>query len=95
MSRTYFSSIKLFLPELEVDALHGGLCDHVPLAPGLGDGHGGGGGKGSLTNENRVLLKRSGNIKLLTEQSIEIDGDYFDKGPAEIFVKKGSIQLKI
>ena len=43
------------LPELEVDALHGGLGDHVPLAPGLGDGHGGGGGKGGLTNENRVL----------------------------------------
>ena len=45
--------------------------------------------------EPDVLLKRSGHIKLLTSQSIEIDGDYFDKGPAEIFVKKGSIQLKI
>merc|ERR1719180_439909 len=35
-------------PELEVDALHGGLGDHVPLARGLGDGHGGGGGQSGL-----------------------------------------------
>jgi len=45
--------------------------------------------------EPDVLLKKSGTIKLLSNQSIEIDGDYFDKGPAEIFVKKGSIRLKI
>ncbi|MDA9681455.1 YegS/Rv2252/BmrU family lipid kinase [bacterium] len=51
--------------------------------------------KGLHLTESDVLLKRSGHIKLLTSQSIEIDGDYFDKGPAEIFVKKGSIQLKI
>ena len=51
--------------------------------------------KGLHLTEPDVVLKRSGNIKLLSEQSIEIDGDYFDKVPAEIFVKKGSIQLKI
>jgi diacylglycerol kinase family enzyme len=51
--------------------------------------------KGLHLTESDVLLKRSGNIKLLSQQSIEIDGDYFDKGPAEIFVKKASIQLKI
>ena len=51
--------------------------------------------KGLHLTESDVLLKRSGNIKLVSKQSIEIDGDYFDKGPAEIFVKKGSIQLKI
>ena len=51
--------------------------------------------KGLHLVESDVLLKRSENIKLLSDQSIEIDGDYFDKGPAEIFVKKGSIQLKI
>ena len=51
--------------------------------------------KGLHLTDPDVLLKRSGNIKLLTTQSIEIDGDYFDKGPAEIFVKKHSIQLKI
>ena len=41
------------------------------------------------------MLKRSGEIKLLTTQAIEIDGDFFDNGPAEIFVKNDSIQLKI
>jgi diacylglycerol kinase family enzyme len=51
--------------------------------------------KGLHLTEPDVLLKRSGEIQLLSHQSIEIDGDYFDKGPAEIFVKKASIQLKI
>jgi diacylglycerol kinase (ATP) len=51
--------------------------------------------KGLHLTEPDVLLKRSGEIQLLSRQSIEIDGDYFDKGPAEIFVKKASIQLKI
>ena len=51
--------------------------------------------KGLHLTEPDVLLKRSGEIQLLSRQSIEIDGDYFDKGPAEIFIKKGSIQLKI
>merc|ERR1711874_471244 len=34
--------------EADVDRLHGGLGDHVPLAPGLADGHDRGGGHGSL-----------------------------------------------
>jgi diacylglycerol kinase (ATP) len=51
--------------------------------------------KGLHLTEPDVLLKRSGEIQLLSCQSIEIDGDYFDKGPAEIIVKKASIQLKI
>ena len=51
--------------------------------------------KGLHLTDSDVLLKRSGEIKLLTSQAIEIDGDYFDNGPAEIFVKKHSIQLKI
>ncbi len=51
--------------------------------------------KGLHLTDPDVLLRRSGKIELLTNQSIEIDGDYFGKGPAEIFVKKHSIQLKI
>ena len=33
---------------MELDALHGGLGDHGPAAPRLGDGHGGGAGQGRL-----------------------------------------------
>ena len=36
------------LPELQLDALHSGLRDHRPVAPGLGNGHHGGGGHGGL-----------------------------------------------
>ena len=51
--------------------------------------------KGLHLTDPDVVLKRSGEIKLLTTQAIEIDGDFFDNGPAEIFVKNDSIQLKI
>ena len=36
------------LPELQLYALHSGLRDHRPVAPGLTDGHHGGGGHGRL-----------------------------------------------
>ena len=35
-------------PELELDALHGGLCDHGPVPTSLGDGHDRGRGQGGL-----------------------------------------------
>ena len=54
----------LDLPELEVDALHGGLGDHVPLAPGLCDGHGGGRGQGSLTNEKSVYSNDQSEVSI-------------------------------
>ena len=31
----------------------------------------------------------------MTNQAIEIDGDYFGQGPAEIFIKKRAIRFKI
>merc|ERR1712172_407379 len=37
--------------ELELDALDGGLGDHGPVAPLLGDGHHWGGGQGSLPKD--------------------------------------------
>ena len=40
-------------------------------------------------------VKKSDKIYLKTQQPIEIDGDFFDYGPADISVKKHSIQLKI
>ena len=61
----------LDLPELEVDALHGGLGDHVPLAPGLCEGHDGGRGQGGLTNEKRVLKAMTNQRKAFTFLSMK------------------------
>ena len=51
--------------------------------------------KGLHLTDADVILKKADKIYLKTKQSIEIDGDFFDYGPAEISVKKHSIQLKI
>ena len=51
--------------------------------------------KGLHLKEPSVFVKKTGNIKLLTEQAIEIDGDYFGHGPADIFIKKRAIRFKI
>jgi len=41
------------------------------------------------------LVKKASKIKLLSEIEIEIDGDFFSVGPAEIFVKKRAFLFKI
>ena len=51
--------------------------------------------RGLHLREPSVFLKKTSNIKLLTKQAIEIDGDYFGNGPAEIFIKKRAIRFKI
>ena len=51
--------------------------------------------KGLHLTDPDVILKKSDQILLKTKQPIEIDGDFFDYGPAKISVKKHSIQLKI
>ena len=51
--------------------------------------------KGLHLTDPDVILKKSDKITLKSNQPIEIDGDFFDYGPAEISVKKHSIQLKI
>ncbi len=51
--------------------------------------------KGLHLTDSDVILKKSDKILLKTQQPIEIDGDFFDYGPADISVKKHSIQLKI
>ena len=51
--------------------------------------------KGLHLTDQDVILKKSDKIFLKTKQPIEIDGDFFDYGPAKISVKKHSIQLKI
>ena len=51
--------------------------------------------KGLHLTDPDVIVKKADKILLKSEQPIEIDGDFFDYGPAEISVKKHSIQLKI
>ena len=51
--------------------------------------------KGLHLTDPDVMVKKSDKIFLKSEQPIEIDGDFFDYGPAKISVKKHSIQLKI
>ncbi len=51
--------------------------------------------KGLHLTEPDVILKKSNKLTLLTPNTIEVDGDYFDQGPAEINVKKEAILLKI
>lgn len=51
--------------------------------------------KGLHLKEPSVLLKKTSIIKLMTGQAIEIDGDYFGHGPAEIIIKKRAIRFKI
>ena len=51
--------------------------------------------KGLHLREEQVLVKKASKIKLLSEIEIEIDGDFFSVGPAEIFVKKRAFLFKI
>ena len=51
--------------------------------------------RGLHLKEPSVVLKKTSKIKLMTDQAIEIDGDYFGHGPAEIFIKKRAIRFKI
>ena len=51
--------------------------------------------RGLHLREPNIFVKKTSNIKLLTKQAIEIDGDYFGNGPAEIFIKKRAIRFKI
>ena len=51
--------------------------------------------KGLHLTDPDVILKRMNKISLKSRSPIEVDGDYFDHGPAEIIVKKQAILLKI
>ena len=51
--------------------------------------------KGLHLKEQDVLTKKSSKLILNTEDPIEIDGDFFDYGPAEIFVENRTIRFKI
>ena len=51
--------------------------------------------KGLHLRESNVIIKKSSNLILKTSDPIEIDGDYFDNGPAEIFIENRAIRFKI
>ena len=51
--------------------------------------------KGLHLTDPDVILKRMNKISVKSIIPIEVDGDYFDHGPAEIIVKKQAILLKI
>ncbi len=51
--------------------------------------------KGLHLREEKVITKKSSSIKILSRNQIEIDGDFFGYGPADIFIKKRAIRFKI
>ena len=51
--------------------------------------------KGLHLKESSVKLKRLSKLTVNSKDPIEIDGDFFGYGPAEIFIKKRAIRFKI
>ena len=51
--------------------------------------------KGLHLRESSVKLKRLSQLTVNSKDPIEIDGDFFGYGPAEIFIKKRAIRFKI
>jgi len=51
--------------------------------------------KGLHLREESVIVKKTSTIKLNSKVGIELDGDYLNIGPAEIFVKKRAFLFKI
>ena len=51
--------------------------------------------KGLHLRESDVITKKSSKLIVNTSDPIEIDGDFFDNGPAEIFIENRTIQFKI
>ena len=51
--------------------------------------------KGLHLKESDVIVKKASKIELKSDEPIEIDGDYFATGPANIFIEKSAIRFKI
>ena len=51
--------------------------------------------KGLHLKESSVKLKKLSQLTVNSKDPIEIDGDFFGYGPAEIFIKKRAIRFKI
>ncbi len=51
--------------------------------------------KGLHRNESDVIVRKASKIELKSNEPIEIDGDYFANGPANIFIENSAIRFKI
>ena len=51
--------------------------------------------KGLHLKESDVIVRKSSNLKVNSNDPIEIDGDFFANGPADIFIEKSAIRFKI
>jgi diacylglycerol kinase family enzyme len=51
--------------------------------------------KGLHLKEQDVITRKASKLIVNTSDPIEIDGDFFDYGPAEIFVENRAIRFKI
>ena len=51
--------------------------------------------KGQHLKESDVIVRKASNLELKSNDPIEIDGDYFANGPAQIFIENLAIRFKI
>ncbi len=51
--------------------------------------------KGLHLKEPDVIVRKASKIELKSDEPIEIDGDYFASGPANIFIENSAIRFKI
>ena len=51
--------------------------------------------KGLHLKESDVIVRKSANLEIKSNNPIEIDGDYFANGPAQIFIENLAIRFKI
>ena len=51
--------------------------------------------KGLHLKESDVIVRKASNIEIKSNNPIEIDGDYFANGPAQIFIENLAIRFKI
>ena len=51
--------------------------------------------KGLHLKESDVIVRKASNLEIKSNNPIEIDGDYFANGPAQIFIENLAIRFKI
>ena len=51
--------------------------------------------KGLHLKESDVIVRKASNLEIKSNDPIEIDGDYFANGPAQIFIENLAIRFKI
>ena len=51
--------------------------------------------KGLHLKESDVIVRKASNLEIKSNNPIEIDGDYFANGPAQIIIENLAIRFKI